>query len=128
VEKYPMSSISKLKPVALAVGAAFATTLAMAPVANAAENPFAMTQLHAGYKLADNKATEGNCGGKKRIEEGNCGSKVMPKGKEGTCGDKVKQFDKTKEANCGANKPKPVKQLKEGKCGEGKCGANKDKK
>jgi uncharacterized low-complexity protein len=91
-----MSNTSKLKPAALAVGAAFAATLAMAPASQAAENPFAMTQLHAGYKLADNKATEGNCGGK------------------------------AKEANCGANKVvKEKPKLKEGKCGEGKCGSNK---
>jgi len=92
-----MRNKSKLKPVALAVGAAFATTLAMAPVANAAENPFAMNQLDTGYKLAAN--TEGNCGANKQ---------------------------KAREANCGANKVvKEQPKLKEGKCGEGKCGANK---
>ena len=119
-----MSSISKLKPVALAVGAAFATTLAMAPVANAVENPFAMTQLDAGYKLADNKATEGNCGANKtKAKEANCGANKT-KAKEANCG---ANKTKAKEGNCGENKA-PVKTKKEGKCGEGKCGANKDKK
>jgi uncharacterized low-complexity protein len=103
-----MNSKSKLKPVALAVGAAFATTLAMSPVANAVENPFAMTQLHAGYKLADNKA-EGNCGANKaKAKEANCGA------------NKAKQ-EKAKEANCGANK------AKQEKAKEGNCGANKAK-
>jgi uncharacterized low-complexity protein len=99
-----MSSKSKLKPVALAVGAAFATTLAMAPVANAAQNPFAMTQLDSGYKLA--ASGEGNCGAKtkEKAKEANCGAnKAQEKAKEANCGGN-KAKEKAKEANCGANK------------------------
>ncbi|MGB5440000.1 MAG: hypothetical protein WBN90_10195 [Gammaproteobacteria bacterium] len=51
-----------MKPLAFALGAAFATTL---PVANAADNPFAMTELSSGLMMAD--ASEGKCG------EGKCG-------------------------------------------------------
>lgn len=119
-----MTVKSKLKPLSLAVGAAFATSLAISPMASAVENPFAMNQLSSGYKLADNHmgkeancgankaktAKEGNCGGKERVKEGNCGSKVMPKGEE---------------AKCGANKKAAEEKKKEGKCGEAKCGANK---
>jgi uncharacterized low-complexity protein len=94
-----MSKQSKLKPVAFAVGAAFATGMLMSSAGQAAENPFAMNQLDAGYKLAANN--EGSCGANKA---------------------------KAKEASCGANKAEKEKpKLKEGKCGEGKCGSNKGK-
>lgn len=96
---------TKLKPVALAVGAAFATTLAMAPVAQAASNPFAMNQLESGYKLADNM-----------------GDSDMPKAKEVSCGANKAKAEaaakmKSKEGNCSANKDKKPK--------EASCGANK---
>ena len=84
-----------IKPLSIVLGAAFATTLAASNIANAAEtgaNPFAMTELSGGYKVAEGKCGEGKCGGKAK-KEGKCG--------EGKCG--------------GAKK-------KEGKCGEGKCG------
>lgn len=95
-----MANQSKtLKPVAAAVGLALATTLAMSPTVMA-DNPFAATDLDAGYQLAGekDKHAEGKCG------EGKCGS---DKGKEGACGEKDKHA--------------------EGKCGEGKCGGDKGK-
>ena len=97
-----MSHKSTLKPLAVAMGAAFVTSLAFTPVANAAENPFAMTELSSGYMVAEK--AEGKCG------EGKCGADKAKK--EGKCG----------EGKCGADKAK-----KEGKCGEGKCGADKAK-
>ena len=97
-----MSHKSTLKPLAVAMGAAFVTSLTIAPVANAAENPFAMTELSSGYMVAEK--AEGKCG------EGKCGADKAKK--EGKCG----------EGKCGADKAK-----KEGKCGEGKCGADKAK-
>jgi uncharacterized low-complexity protein len=72
--------------------------VSVAGMAHAAENPFALKQA-AGIVVAD-AGKEGSCGAKKT--EGSCGAK--------------------KEAKCGADKAK-----KEGKCGEGKCGANKKK-
>ena len=84
--------------IAAAVGTAFAATLA-APVASAAENPFALSALASGYQVADNHTTkpvEGKCGGKTEAEM---------KAKEGKCGNAEKMTD--------------------GKCGEGKCGAAK---
>lgn len=92
-----MSKKTKLKPVAIAVGAAFATTMAMSSVASATQNPFAMQQLDNGYKLA--ASSEGNCGANQARE-------------------------KAKDANCGANKAEKKVKV-EGKCGEAKCGANK---
>jgi len=105
------------KPLAVALGAVFVTSLAGIPVANAAENPFAMSDLSSGYVVAEmeeGKCGEGKCGGDKTKKEGKCG--------EGKCGgDKAKA-----EGKCGGDKAKA-----EGKCGgdktkkEGKCGGSK---
>jgi len=85
-----------LKPLAVAVGAAFMASVALAPMASAAENPFQANELSSGYNLADGHA-EGKCGESKSDGEGKCG--------EGKCGEK--------------------KAAGEGKCGEGKCGDKK---
>ena len=64
------------KPLAIALGAAFVTSLAGTPVANAAENPFAMSDLSNGYVVAEmeeGKCGEGKCGGDKTKKEGKCG-------------------------------------------------------
>ena len=88
-----------LKPVAAALGATFAVSLAASPLAGAAENPFNMTELAGGYMVAGHDAdAEGKCG------EGKCGE-----GKD------------KGEGKCGEGKDKG-----EGKCGEGKCGEGKD--
>ena len=104
-----MSDKSALKPVAMAVGTALATSVAGLAVADG-ENPFVMTSLTTGYMLGDaaeGKCGEGKCGGDKG-EEGSCGG---DKGDEGSCGG-----DKGEEGSCGGDKGE------EGKCGEGKCG------
>jgi uncharacterized low-complexity protein len=106
-----MSKQNQLKPLAAALGTAFVTSLAGANVANAAENPFSMTELSSGYMVADShegKCGEGKCGGEKKME-GKCG--------EGKCGEGMKKM----EGKCGGEKKM------EGKCGgeksmEGKCG------
>lgn len=64
--------------VTAALGTAFAASLAAAPIANAAQNPFGMDSLQGGYQIAQNKANEGKCG------EGKCGG---DKDKEGKCGE-----------------------------------------
>ena len=96
-----MSKKSTIKPIAAALGTTFAVTLLAAPIANASENPFAMTELQNGYMVAEHHG-EGKCG------EGKCGE---DKGGEGKCGE-----DKGGEGKCGEDKGG------EGKCGEGKCG------
>ena len=80
-------------PLALAIGTAFAASLATSSIANAApssNNPFAMSELSSGYmQVADVK--EGKCGGTKATEEGKCGgTKATKEGKcgEGKCGGK----------------------------------------
>lgn len=97
----------------LLAGAAFATTLAMSVNAHAAENPFQVNELSAGYQVADN--AEGKCG------EGKCGEKKGAEGKcgEGKCGEKKGAEGKCGEGKCGEKKDA------EGKCGEGKCGEKK---
>ena len=97
-----MAKLSKLNPLAATVGATFVASALSVPVATAAENPFAASDLQAGYQLAGDHA-EGKCG------EGKCGDK---KG-EGSCG------EKSGEGTCGADDKKG-----EGKCGEGKCGGD----
>ena len=103
-------------PVA-ALGAAFLAT-SVAPIASAEVNPFAATQLNAGYDLANHgghegKCGEGKCGGDKSGHEGKCG--------EGKCGGEKAG----KEGKCGEGKCGGDKSGHEGKCGEGKCGGDK---
>lgn len=96
-----MANNSTVKPMVAAVGAAFIAGMATAPVATAAENPFAATELSSGYSqqvaMNEGKCGEGKCGGKKAEGEGKCG-----------------------EGKCGGSKTSS-----EGKCGEGKCGGSK---
>ena len=106
-----MSKTTVMKPLSIALGAAFVASLAGTSVANAADNPFSMTELSSGYMVADSKegkCGEGKCGGEKKAEEGKCGGEK--KAEEGKCG----------EGKCGGEK-----KAEEGKCGEGKCGGEK---
>ena len=108
------------KPLALALGAAFALSGAAASA-----SVFQVTDLGAGYMVAsagDEKKGEHKCG------EGKCGAACMKKMKgEGKseadakahC-DKMKAEGKCGEGKCGGDKAKA-----EGKCGEGKCGGKK---
>jgi uncharacterized low-complexity protein len=120
-----MSEKKVVKPVALAVGAALASSFALGGVANAdtVDNPFAMSALSAGYMLG---AGEGSCGGDKEGKdkegegacgEGSCGG---DKEGEGSCGEGSCGGDKKGEGSCGGDK-----EDSEGKCGEGSCGGDK---
>jgi uncharacterized low-complexity protein len=109
------------KTLNLVLGSAFAASVAIAPLASAAENPFVLKPLASGYMVADSheggeKMKDGKCG------TGKCGSsmkkKAEEKAKEGSCG-----ADKAKEGACSADK-----KAKEGNCSaekaqEGKCGS-----
>ena len=112
-----MSKKFSKKPLAAAIGTAVATTLSFAPVVNAEQNPFGMSDLSTGYlELAEG---EGSCGAnmKKGEGEAKCGDKMKKKA-EATCGE-----GKCGEGKC-AGKKKAEKKA-EGKCGEGKCGEGK---
>ena len=101
-----MRKTNMKKPVALAIGAAIAGSMAVSGAAHA--SAFSTTDLGQGYVQL---AAEGSCGGNKG-EEGKCG--------EGKCGS-----DKGGEGSCGGDKAEGDKGG-EGKCGEGKCGGNKE--
>jgi uncharacterized low-complexity protein len=119
-----MSEKKIAKPVALAVGAALASTFAISGTVNAAdtaESPFQISSLEIGYMLSEHegKCGEGSCGEKKDKKgegscgEGSCGESHDKKG-EGACG----------EGSCGGDKGDKDKDKEgEGKCGEGSCGS-----
>ena len=119
-----MSDKKVVKPVALAVGAALASSFALAGAATAdVENPFAMSSLSAGYMLG---AGEGSCGGDKEGKEGegscgegSCGGDKEGKEGEGSCGEGSCGGDKEGEGSCGEKEG-------EGSCGEGSCGGDKE--
>jgi uncharacterized low-complexity protein len=116
-----MSHKSNLKPLAIALGTAFVTTLATTPAANATENPFAMTNLSSGYMVADN--AQGSCGGAK-TKEGSCGAGKTEAGQSETTEAATQASeDQSEEGQGGAAEAAP--KTKEGQCGEAKCGANK---
>ncbi|UZR29694.1 hypothetical protein [Methylococcus mesophilus] len=92
------------KALSLSLGGAIATTLILAPAADAAENPFAMKVLSAptqmaesGEKMKDGKCGEGKCGAGKKAET-RTGTGTASKAKEGNCG-----ASKMKEGGCSGN-------------------------
>ena len=79
---------SKKTALSLAIGSAFVASIAAAPIAGAADNPFHMDSLKSGYQVAGvTKNEEAKCG------EGKCGG-AEDKGTEAKCG----------EAKCGGSK------------------------
>ena len=103
----------KKTAVTLAIGSAFAVSLSAIPAAHADNTPFGMQALKSGYMVADAKAPDGKCGGKKaeemKAKEGKCGGKkdAMPeatKAKDGKCGGKTADEMKAKEGKCGGKK------------------------
>ena len=121
-----MSKKHTLKSVA--AGAAFAAGLAV-PVAQAADNPFAMQSLERGYMVAGHHMGEGKCGGK--MGDGHCGMSMADTNKDGKVSKEEagKQheamFDKMDANKDGVVDKSEMGKMGEGKCGEGKCGAAK---
>lgn len=109
-------SKKSIKPISLAIGTAFVTSLAASNVSATTDvnaNPFAMNDLSGGYmQLAygygDAKSDKEGKNGedKKDGKEGKCG--------EGKCGEKG-EMKKNMEGKCGEKKSE-----KEGKCGGSK--------
>ena len=89
----------------LALGTSLAA-MGGATLANAAENPFSLTELASGYKVV----AEAKCGSDKKAAEAKCGASK-----------------KAAEAQCGADKKaaEAEKKAAEAKCGEAKCGGKK---
>lgn len=136
---------SKKKVMGVAVGSAFVAGMALAPLAGAAGNPFALQSLQGGYMVAADtpaKAPEAKCGGMKtdatKAGEAKCGgmkqgdahaAPVAAKATEAKCGGMKTEATKAGEAKCGGMKqgdahatPTAAK-VGEAKCGQGKCGA-----
>ena len=117
-----MSKTFSKKPLALALGAAFALT-----GMGAQASVFHVADLGAGYMVADAKSDakmkEGKCG------EGKCGAaafKTMDKNGDGMLSqEEFMAGHKAKEGKCGEGKCGADKKKTEGKCGEGKCGGKK---
>ena len=84
----------KKRIASLAVGSAFAA-VALAPLAQAADNPFAATELKGGYQLAQaDKKADAKCGGEKKMDAKCGGEKKI----DAKCGG-----DKKGEHKCGAH-------------------------
>ena len=132
--------MSKKTLIATAVGSAFVASMAAAPVALAAENPFALSGLSSGYQVADKhgakpmeaKPMEGKCGGMKAgAAENMAGPAMMDANKDGKVS--KEEFIKGHEAmfaKMDANKDGVLDKAEmgktmDGKCGEGKCGGMK---
>lgn len=134
-----MSKKAAIKPLAAALGAVFTVSLANTPVSNAAENPFSMQPVSAArLMLAESKCGEGKCGAGKG-GEGKCGLYRMDADGDGkVTKDEFMQghevmFEKIDQNGDGvidpAERDAHMKHMrgfmKEGKCGEGKCGGSK---
>ncbi|MHB8914781.1 MAG: HvfA family oxazolone/thioamide-modified RiPP metallophore [Thiobacillus sp.] len=134
--------------ISVAVGTAFAASMGAAPLAFAAENPFALQSLDKGYMVAEHhegkakamkegKCGEGKCGNMK-MGEGKCGMAMADTNKDG----KISQEEAAKQqanmfAMMDTNKDgfidkdemakgmKGMEGMKGMKGAEGKCGAMK---
>jgi len=120
--------MSKQTLIAAAVGSAFAAGLAAAPIASAAENPFALSGLSSGYQVADAstpaKPMEGRYGCMyMKAGEGNCGMSMADANKDG----KVSKEEAAKHheemfTQIDANKDGFIDQTEMGKMRDGMCG------
>lgn len=138
-----MKTVGKKKSIGMAAGSAFVAGLAMAPMANAADNPFALKSLEGGYMLAQApaqtpaKAPEAKCGmgkcggammGAAKAGEARCGMGMMDANKDGKVSkDEFMKGHEAMFAARDANKDgvidaNEMKACMEGKCGMGKCG------
>lgn len=122
LEVIEMTNKFNKKPLAVALGAVVVGSVSIT-TANAAENPFGMTDLSSGYMTVAEKSMEGKCG------EGKCGGDKATKA-EGKCAgkkaEKAKAEAKCGEGKCGGDKADKAAKT-EAKCGEGKCGGDKAK-
>ena len=117
-----------IKPLTLAVGAAFVGAVSLASIAHAS-NSFQLSQMNSGYQLGD-KAPEGKCGegkcgatkGKKCSEmpdkaaKDKCMADAHPKKTDGSC-----SADKKKDGSCSADKKKDGSCSGDKKKSEGSC-------
>jgi len=110
-----------------------------AGVAQAADNPFGLTDLSSGYMVSEGgKMMDGKCGGNmakdagKKMMDGKCGGNMAKdtgkKMMDGKCGGNMaKDTAKKMDGKCGGNMAKDAAKKMDGKCGAGKCGAGMKK-
>lgn len=134
-----MSKKAAGSSLSVAVSTVLTVSLANIAITSAAENPFSMKPLSGGYMLlAEGKCGAGKCGAGKG-GEGKCGIGRMDTDGDGKVtreefmqGHEV-MFDKIDQNSDGvidmaereAHLTKMQGFMKDGKCGEGKCGGNK---
>ena len=126
--------MSKKNLIAAAVGTAFVAGMTAAPIASAAENPFAMQSLDKGYmvaqagKPADGKCGQGKCGGMNKATENKCGAAMMDANKDGNVSkDEFMKAHETMFANMDANKDGSIDKTEMGKLMQGQCGGARPK-
>jgi len=134
-----MSNKAGISPLVVAIGTVFTVSLANTTISNAAENPFSMKPVSNGsMMLAEGKCGEGKCGAGKG-SEGKCGMSRMDADGDGKVNrDEFMKgheamFDKIDQNGDGGIDPaerdahfkKMSGFMKDGKCGEGKCGGSK---
>jgi uncharacterized low-complexity protein len=124
--------MSKKTLIAAAVGTAFVAGMTAAPLASAADNPFAMQSLDRGYmvaqagKTAEGKCGQGKCGAMNKATENKCGAAMMDADNDGNVS--KDEFIKAHEAmfaNMDANKDGLIDKTEMGKLMQGKCGGMK---
>jgi uncharacterized low-complexity protein len=125
--------MSKKTLIAAAAGSAFVAGMAAAPIASAAENPFALTGLASGYQVAQaakmpaGKCGQGMCGAMKAaVPEAKCGAAMLDTNKDGKIS--KDEFMKGHAAMFDAldtNKDGSLDQAEFSKMVPGKCGATK---
>jgi uncharacterized low-complexity protein len=113
----------RTSPVSLAIGVTFAASIAASSVVQADVNPFAVTALSSGYMVASSKGSEAQCGANKSMKEAKCGAEKAAQ--KVAMEEEIGASKSVKEGECGAKKVTQPKPIKEAKCGEAKCGANK---
>jgi uncharacterized low-complexity protein len=100
-----------------------------APLASAADNPFAMQSLDRGYmvaqagKTAEGKCGQGKCGAMNKATENKCGAAMMDADNDGNVSkDEFIKAHEAKFANMDANKDGLIDKTEMGKLMQGKCG------
>ncbi len=136
-----MSRKAAISPLTVALGTVFSVSLVNTTITNAAENPFSMQPVSSAYTtLAEGMGGKGKCGaGKGKGREGMCGMSRMDADSDGKISKdefvkghaaKFKMIDQNgdgfiDESEHNAHMKKMMGFMKEGKCGEGKCGGAK---
>ncbi len=119
--------------IAAAAGSAFVAGMAAAPVASAAENPFALTGLSSGYQVAQagkmpaGKCGQGMCGSmKSSATEAKCGAAMLDANKDGKISkDEFVNGHAAMFDTLDTNKDGSLDKAEMSKMTPGKCGAMK---